>query len=59
MEAYYAVELASLVALGSPSGVLGFSGTELTEILSSLWSDVGKELHFDPAQGLACAAYEY
>ena len=58
-EAYYAMELAPFVALRSPLGILGFSGTELTEILSSFGSDVSKEFHLDPAQRFAYAGCEY
>jgi len=49
---YNPVKFASFVALWLSLGVFTFAGTELSEILSSSWGDVGKKFHFDSTQRL-------
>ena len=50
---YHSVKLASLVALGLALLVFALSGAKLTEIFSSLGSNMREQLHFDTAKGLA------
>lgn len=50
---HHTVELASLVALRMSQVILCLAGAVLTEVLGSLWHDVGEQLHLDSSQGLA------
>ena len=49
---YHAVELAALVALRSPLGILGFAGAELAEVLGRLGHDIGIQEDLDAAEWL-------